>query len=232
MGGFRNQSHYLVAGLEGGASQRTINFLNLRYGTQFDGDDFNQNLPSLENFGRDNFIFGDVGGGLLWYSVFDENTNFYAGAAFVHLNRANQSFYFDRFVELNPRLTFHAGGEFLFPNTRIGLVPGIVVLSQGPSFQVNGGANVKFLLGKRKDEYQAFQIGTWLRTSRDFETGSISDALILSTRFDYNNIAMGFSYDVNISDLNVASNGNGGFEISLIYTVCKGFQRSVVCPRF
>ena len=139
MGGYRKQAHYLVVGLEGGASQRTINFLNLRYGTQFDGDDFNQNLPSYENFGRDNFIFGDIGGGLLWYSVLDENTNFYAGAAFVHLNRANQSFYFDRFVELFPRSTFHAGGEFLIPNTRIGLVPGLVVLSQGPSFEVNGG---------------------------------------------------------------------------------------------
>jgi type IX secretion system PorP/SprF family membrane protein len=232
MGGTRKQSHYLVVGLEGGAAQRTINFLNLKYGTQFDGDDFNNALPSLENFGRDNFVFGDVGGGLLWYSVFNENTNFYAGAAFVHLNRANQSFYFDRFVELDAKMTFHAGGEFLIPNTRIGLVPGIVVLSQGPSFQVNAGTNVKFLLGKRRDEYQAFQIGTWFRTSRDFETGSIMDAFILSTRFDYNNIALGFSYDVNTSDLNVASNGNGGFELSLIYTICKGFQRGVNCPRF
>jgi type IX secretion system PorP/SprF family membrane protein len=232
MGGFRNKAHYLVIGLEGGASQRTINFLNLRYGTQFDGDDFNPNLPSLENFGRDNFLFGDVGGGLLWYSVFDENTNFYAGAAFVHLNRANQSFYFDRFIELFPRSTFHAGGEFLIPNTRVGLVPGVVVMSQGPSFQVNAGTNVKFLLGKRRQEYQAFQIGTWFRTSRDFESGAISDAFILSTRFDFNNIAMGFSYDVNVSDLNAASNGNGGFELSLIYTVCKGFQRQNICPRF
>ncbi len=232
MGGTRKQSHYLVVGLEGGAAQRTINFLNLKYGTQFDGDDFNNALPSLENFGRDNFIFGDVGGGLLWYSVLNENTNFYAGAAFVHLNRANQSFYFDRFIELDAKMTFHAGGEFLIPNTRIGLVPGLVILSQGPSFQVNAGTNVKFLLGKRRDEYQAFQIGTWFRTSRDFETGSIMDAFILSTRFDYNNMALGFSYDVNTSDLNVASNGNGGFEVSLIYTISKGFQRGVNCPRF
>lgn len=232
MGGFRKKAHYLVVGLEGGASQRTINFMNLRYGTQFDGDDFNPGLPTLENFGRDNFLFGDVGGGLMWYSVLDENTNFYAGAAFVHLNRANQSFDFDRFIELFPRSTFHAGGEFLFPNSRIGLIPGVVVMTQGPSFQFNTGANVKFLLGKSRQDYQAFQIGSWFRTSRDFESGLISDALILSTRFDFNNIAMGFSYDINISDLNAASNGNGGFELSLIYTVCKGFQRENICPRF
>ena len=232
MGGTRKQAHYLVAGLEGGVAQRTINFLNLKYGTQFDGDDFNNALPSLENFGRDNFIFGDVGGGILWYSVLNENTNFYAGAAFVHLNRANQSFYFDKFIELDAKTTFHAGGEFLIPNTRIGFVPGIVVLSQGASFQVNAGTNVKFLLGKRRQDYQAFQIGTWFRTSRDFETGSIIDAFILSTRFDYNNMALGFSYDINTSALNVASNGNGGFELSFIYTVCKGFQRGVTCPRF
>jgi type IX secretion system PorP/SprF family membrane protein len=232
MGGYRKQAHYLVAGLEAGAAQRSINFLNLRYGTQFDGDDFDPNLPSYENFGRDNFLFGDVGGGLLWYSVLDENTSFYVGAAFVHLNRANQSFYFDEFVELSSKFTFHGGGEFLIPHTRLSLVPGVVLLRQGPSFETNVGTNLKFLIAQRRDEYQAFQIGTWVRTARDVESGAIGDAFILSSRFDYNDFALGFSYDVNISDLNAASNGNGGFEVSFIYTVCKGFQRPVICPRF
>lgn len=231
MGGYRGVAHYLVVGGELGVSQRSVNFLNLRYGTQFDGNDFDPNLPTLENFGRDNFAFGDVGGGLMWYSILSETTNFYVGASFAHLNRANQSFYFDRFVELYTKLTIHAGGEFMI-NKRIGLVPGIVYLSQGPSRELNIGTNVKFLLGKRKQDYQAFQIGMWVRNARNFETGSITDAIIASARFDYNNFALGFSYDINTSDLSVASNSNGGFELSLIYQICKGFQRDVMCPRF
>ena len=224
MGGYRKTAHYLVVGGEFGVSQRSVNFLNLRYGTQFDGNDFDPNLPTLENFGRDNFVFGDIGGGLLWYSVLDENTNFYVGASFAHLNRANQSFYFDRFVELYTKLTIHAGGELMI-GRRIGLVPGIVYFSQGPSREINVGTNVKFLLGKRRQDYQAFQIGMWVRNARNFDTGTITDAVIASARFDYNNFAIGFSYDINTSELNAASNSNGGFELSLIYQICKGFQR-------
>lgn len=231
MGGYRNRAHYLVAGAELGISQRSINFLNLRYGTQFDGDDFNQSLPSLENFGRENFVFGDVGGGILWYSILSEKANFYIGTGFAHLNRANQSFYVTEFIELFSKLTLHAGGEFMI-NGHIGIVPGFVLFRQGPSLEINGGTSIKFLLGRKRQDYQAFQFGIWVRNARDFESGTIMDALIFSTRFDYNNFGVGFSYDANVSELNAASNGNGGFELSLLYNICKGFQRSVICPRF
>lgn len=37
MGGYRKKANYLVVGAEGGAAQRSIDFLNLRWGTQHDG---------------------------------------------------------------------------------------------------------------------------------------------------------------------------------------------------
>ncbi|MEM6967291.1 MAG: PorP/SprF family type IX secretion system membrane protein [Bacteroidota bacterium] len=232
MSGGRTSGNYLVVGADAGASQRSIDFLALRYGSQHDGNGgFNPGAATNENFDRNNFLFADIAAGLLWFSVFDEDNNFYIGGAFSHLNRANQSFETERFEELYSKFTIHAGGEFLVSN-RVGLVPGVVTFFQGPSFQLNTGTSLKFLLGKSRRLNQAFQVGAWFRISNHFKDAITSDALILSTRFDYEQFSIGFSYDVNVSSLRPASNANGAFEFSMIYKICGPEVRNVYCPNF
>ncbi|THH42029.1 PorP/SprF family type IX secretion system membrane protein [Neolewinella litorea] len=234
MGGSRKYGNYLVAGAELGAAQRSLDFLALRWGSQHDGDGgFDPSAPSGENgLDRDQFLFADMGVGLLWFMVFDENNSLYAGGAFHHLNRANQSFDNEGKDLLYSRFTAHAGGEFML-NSRFGLVPGVIIMNQGPSFQVNAGTNLKFLLdGGRNAATQAFQVGMWTRVSNRLDSSVLTDALILSTRFDYENFALGFSYDINTSDLKVATDGNGGFELSLQYKICGNQRRGVYCPTF
>lgn len=242
MGGTRKFGNYLVAGAEVGVAQRSIDFLNLRWGTQHDGEGgYDPNLPTLEDgFNRDNFLFADLAAGLLWFSVINENSNWYIGGSFHHLNRSNQSFSTNEEDLLYSRITGHAGGEFLISD-KFGIVPGVIVMSQGPSFQVNAGTSFKFLLSKSRNEYQAFQLGLWGRLGNKFiapvegsaeKVGLLTDAAILSTRFDYNNFSLGFSYDVNVSPLKPASNSNGGFEFALVYKICGQVRRGVYCPNF
>jgi type IX secretion system PorP/SprF family membrane protein len=234
MGGYRNEAHYLVVGAEGGVAQRSIDFINARWGNQHDGNGgFNPDLSSgeEESLFNDNFLFADMAVGLLWFSVFDENNSLYAGAAFHHLNRANQSFFEDGVDDLYSRYTVHAGGEFM-AGSRFGLIPGVIAMWQGPSFQVNTGTSLKFLLSGNRRTYSAFQIGAWARVANRIESGVLMDALILSTRFDYDDFSLGFSYDVNVSDLVPASNNNGAFEFALIYKICGPERRGVYCPRF
>lgn len=234
MGGSRNFGNYLVAGVELGAAQRSLDFLALRWGSQHDGDGgFNPNIASGEDgLDRDQFLFADLAGGLLWFMVFDANNSLYVGGAFHHLNRANQSFSTQGEDLLYSRYTGHAGGEFMLTD-RFGLVPGVIVMSQGPSFQVNTGTNIKFLLDSgRNAASQSFQVGLWTRISNRLDSSVLTDALILSTRFDYQNFALGFSYDLNTSDLKVATDGNGGFELSLQYKICGNQRRGVYCPTF
>lgn len=233
MGGSRGEAQYLVVGAEAGLAQRSIDFLNLRWGTQHDGEGaFDGSLDSQEDgFDRDNFIFADLAAGLLWFMVFDDNSNFYLGGAFHHLSRANQSFDSSEEDLLFSRFTVHAGGEFMMAE-RFGLVPGVIVMSQGPSFQVNAGTSFKFLLGKTRRSYQAFQVGLWARVSNKIETGVLNDAAILSTRFDFDNFSLGFSYDINISPLQPASNSNGAFEFAMVYKICGSEKRNVYCPHF
>ncbi len=80
--------------------------------------------------------------------------------------------------------------------------------------------------------YQAFYLGSWVRLSNKVETGILTDALILSTRFDYNQFSLGFSYDVNVSALQPASSNNGAFEFALVYKFCNNERRGVYCPNF
>jgi len=239
--GGRKRATYLAAGAEAGIAQRTIDFLNAQWGAQNDAGSFDPGLSTEEEerFYNNNFLFADLSGGLLLYSVLNENTNFYIGGVFSHLNRANQSFENENdegenFEAYYSKLTIHAGGEVMLTD-RLGLVPGIVIFDQGPAFELNAGTSVKFKMGsryKRGGNTQAFHLGLWGRMSNRLDSGIWMDALILSTRFDFNQFTLGFSYDVNVSSLQVASNSNGGYELSLVYKICNEDRRGVICPEF
>jgi type IX secretion system PorP/SprF family membrane protein len=230
--GTRKKSHYAVFGAEVGVSQRSIDFLKARWGDQVNGEFvFDPTIPTEENLTAidDKFIFGDIGLGVLWFSVLDKAKNFYIGAAYNHLNQANLSFYLDDVVPYYSKAVFHAGGEI--PVNKMSILPGAVVFLQGPSMEINFGTSARFFLGSGYDD-QSFQLGAWFRVANHYEKALTSDALILSTRFDYQQFGIGFSYDINVSSLRQASNANGSFEFSMIYQMCGPQSRGVYCPRF
>jgi type IX secretion system PorP/SprF family membrane protein len=243
MGGYRKQASYLSMGAKVGLAQRGLNLLDARWGSQNKDGSWDPTAPSLEPVfgvnGRDNFLFADVSAGLLWFSVMDENNNFYIGGAYDHINRANQSFNSDPKapqVPLLSKFTIHAGGEFQ-TSDRVTLLPGIVTFLQGPYLQINGGTSMRFLLGNSKRSAEAIQFGAWARlgnkVGEDNKAGGIlMDALILSTRFDYSQFSLGFSYDYNVSQLKAATNGNGSFEFALQYKICGNERRGLYCPNF
>jgi hypothetical protein len=167
----------------------------------------------------------------MWFSVFDKETNVFFGAAYHHINRANITFYDGTKEPLYTKLTFHAGGEFM-ATRKLGLVPNLMFRTQGPSFEVVPGTSFKFLLGNSRDTDSNFQLGAWARLSANALKSMTFDAFILSTRFDYNNFTFGFSYDINVSSLKPASNGNGAFEFAVQYKICGPERRGVYCPNF
>ena len=235
MGGYRDESHYLVVGADAGVSQRTVDFNRFRWGAQHDGEgNFDPTLSTQEdgNFDRDNFVFADLSAGLMWFSVLDENNSFFIGGAYSHLNRANISFVGQGTETLFTKITLHAGGEFSGAGSKIAFVPNIVTFFQGPSWQVVPGAAVRFRLGNSRRYYQAFQIGAWARITHQLDDQTHMDALILSTRFEYEDFGIGFSYDLNTSSLNEASNFNGAFEFSIVYRIKGPEKRNVYCPNF
>jgi type IX secretion system PorP/SprF family membrane protein len=231
MAGNRVNSHYLAAGFDVGVAQRSLNFAGAQFGSQHDGQGgFDPTLPG-ESIDNSNFIYPDINVGLLWFSVMDKNS-FYAGVAYSHLNQPNQSFNNGIIDPIDGKITAHVGGELELKNN-LHLIPGAVMFRQGEAFEVNLGSSAKFITQKAKDFEQSFQFGAWVRFANHFEKAFTTDAVIVSSRFDFNRYGVGLSYDLNVSSLRPASNGNGAFELSLIYNICGGTSsRGVYCPTF
>lgn len=231
MAGYRKKSSYLVLGVDGGMTQRRISNTDLRWPNQITSNGFEPGLPNGEaNFNDFDFLFADLGAGLLWFSVIDEKTNYYVGAALAHLNQPDVSF-LGEVESLYTRATIHAGAQFEI-QPKISLLPYIVYMAQGEHVEFNAGTSVRFALGPSRLSNQSWQVGGWYRLGTKEDGGIHSDAVILSTRFDYENFGLGFSYDINVSQLSSAGTANGSFEFSLVYLICGPENRGVYCPRF
>jgi len=231
MAGYRKKASYLVIGADAALTQRSIDQTDLRWPSQIDGQGFDPTKPTGEVAFDGDFIYPDIAAGLMWFSVIDEKTNWYLGAALHHLNQPNVSFLNTRPVSLYSRATIHGGAQFPV-SLRMSVLPFFVYMSQGPHKEFNGGASVRFAMGPSRASNQSWQVGAWYRLGTKEEGGLHSDAVILSTRFNYDQFSIGFSYDMTISDLATAGAANGAFEFSLVYQICGPESRGVYCPKF
>ncbi|MBK9151192.1 MAG: PorP/SprF family type IX secretion system membrane protein [Saprospiraceae bacterium] len=238
MAGYRKKASYLVIGADAALSNRSISSADLRWPSQITQTGFDPTMGFDELAGVDqDFLYPDLAAGLLWFSVIDNNTNWYLGAAIHHLNSPDVSFLGNK-VSLYSRYTVHAGVQFEIQR-KISLLPFAVFMAQGPHRTFNGGANLRFAMGPSRTSNQSWEVGTWYRLGQrsNPEKGENavslhSDAIILSSRFNYENFGIGFSYDINVSSLRQASAANGAFEFSLVYYICGPENRGVYCPRF
>ena len=242
MGGYRKKAHYLVFGADAGITQRRIDVTDARWPSQHDGNGgFNDDpsaIPLIQGDINPDILHADVSAGLVWFSVLDDRNNYYVGAALHHLNQPNVTFFTssvsstgqENVEALTSRFTFHAGGEFEL-NKDMSFVPGLIYMSQGEHLEINLGTALRFNLGSRSDG-QSWQIGGWYRLGNQVDGGIHSDAVIISTRFEYGNYGIGFSYDITVSQLREAASFNGAFEFALNYLICGPEKRAVYCPRF
>lgn len=235
-GGF-NSAHYLTVGTDLGLVQRRVRTGDLRWPSQHNNGEFNTAFGAAEQIDNANFIYPDLSIGLMWFSILDQRNSFYAGAAIAHANEPNVSF-FDDFNPPDPldsaarnlfrRFTFHAGGEFGITET-VGLLPGIVVLLQGPHREYNAGTSFRFEIGN--DNGEAFQVGMWTRLGTQDGGGLHSDAIIFSTKFDTARYGLGFSYDFTTSAFRQAGTANGSFEFSVTYLINRDDRRKYWYPK-
>ncbi len=230
MAGYRKKASYLVIGADAGLANRGVKNNDLRWPTQITSDGFDPGIDPNENLIDLNFLYGDLSAGFLWFSIIDAYTNWYFGAAIAHLNKPNVSFLGNE-ANLYAKYTLHGGVQFELQK-RISLLPFAVYMAQGPHRSFNGGANVRFAMGPSRTTNQSWELGAWYRVGNKVPSGLHSDAVILSTRFNYEEFGIGFSYDINVSGLRQASPANGSFEFSLIYNICGPESRGVYCPRF
>ncbi len=233
---WKKGNKFLCAGAQMGFGQRSFDLSAAQTASQFNGDGFDPNLANGEGSSlRNNKTLVDMSAGVMWYGVYGPRRSFYAGLSAAHLSQPDVSLLSGRRDPLYMRWTIHAGGEMQLGRYKrskspLSLLPGLVVMGQGPSMEINMGTGLKFQ--KAKDDV-AFRIGAWFRLVNSFRSGAPGgESFIASTGIDLKNVQIALSYDTNVSALSQVSQGRGALELHLMYINPNRGPRNNGCPSF
>ena len=217
--------HSISVGLQTGLTHRKINYEDLSFDEQYQNGIYNPNLGTGESFVRDSRTYLNLNLGAAWYYKMTSRKEISAGIALHNINRPKQSFYNDPEIKLDMRWTVHANAEWKVAE-KIDVIPSILFMYQGPHREFTLGTLGRYRLKDFPGIYRAVFLGWHGRTR---------DAGYLTAGLEYDNWRVGMSYDFNMSQLNVASNARGGFEISAIYLFRTEKQRRIIhkiCPDY
>lgn len=212
----------LGAAIYAGAGQRSFNPGELQWGSQYDGFEYNPGLTSGEIFARDNYVYMDVGMGVLYTYVDnesrvtgDETFYFNSGLAVYHLNTPNYTFIDSDDDELYMRWSLFADALIPLQNSDVSFLPGIYYNRQGYAQELIFGSYARFLL-KQQSKHTGFISSITLSFGVFYR---MRDALISKLMFQLDRYSIGFSYDSNFSNLTPVTNTRGGFEVFLRYAI-------------
>ena len=104
------------------------------------------------------------------------------------------------------KFLLHGGVNYII-NQQIVISPKFWYQGQTKAAEISLGGDLGYKLQTANFDGTLYG-GLWYR---------LSDAVIPYVGLGYKDFRLGMSYDVNVSSLNAASNGKGGFEVSLIY---------------
>ena len=199
--------HKISIGIQGGISQKSINLANLTFPNQINGTGtaYDPSLPNNEMIGN-KLSYMDFEAGAMYICVLNDELSIFQGLAAHHLTSPNESF----MNENNPlamRITAHGGAKIKMGNNAA-LSSHYIFLLQSNAMEINLGTSIEYHLPDNASSDKFASIGTYLR---------LNDAIVVVAGMGYLNYKIGLSYDVNISKLNLASNYQGGFELSLAY---------------
>lgn len=229
LSGLKNR--YLSVGFMGGYVQRSIDPGKITTNSQFDGSGYNAALSINEPFINYSLGYWDGSAGISFNTGFGneelQTNNLFLAVGFHHFNRPRNSFYRKPEVELQPKWVFSAGVKFALNETSFFTIQADHNI-QGNYRETIGGVLYGFALDGSVEEAQhVLHAGALIRWK---------DAIIPVLKLDYKPFSIALSYDINTSLLKTASQGRGGFELSI--THISFFDRDnstrdkVLCPRF
>ncbi|MAY84783.1 MAG: hypothetical protein CMP59_11690 [Flavobacteriales bacterium] len=229
-GGFKKiDNHKFGLGMQTGLVQKTFDPNGLTFPSQYDRSIglFNEQLNNGEGTFGDAFSYFDLGLGVSWEMEVSKKLSVSAALSSNHLLEPVEGF----FAEGQRReRTYESqlGAKIRAENDWIYQPYFTYYYSQGASEGLIGSSVTLPL------EYKELISGVspfiFFRTAPSRNT----DALIIGSTVDLKNFQFGISYDFNISDLELASNYRGGFELTLVYTAPypKAQKIRIPCVRY
>jgi len=221
-----NKRMKFSGGMQTGFVYKTIDLSGLRWGEQYDGYNYNAELPTGEsNAPRSAITSFDLGGGVNLNFVQSDKflsaknaAKFDVGFSAYHYEVGRSSFIVSS-ERLKTRMCAYFNGDFDIPNSINAIMPSFLYMKQGGASEFIAGALFKFIIGDPSTytplkKPRALSIGGYYR---------FRDAIIPTMLFQYNKYALGVSYDINLSALTPATNRRGGLEVMLRYNIFPGY---------
>lgn len=211
------QGQHLGIGIYAGIIQKSINMNNGKWGTQYDGWQYNPAIPSGEVSNGNSFVVPDAGLGFTYsydknegmYNRGGSNLKFNIGFSAFHVNMPSYTFLKDSKDKMPIRYVIFGNGDIGIGKSSFAVSPLVVYQIQGPSQELLSGLYGKYFFAKQQGSSGgSVAIGSIYRNK---------DAVTTNIVLEYDSYTIGFSYDINISQLKTVSRGKGAMEIFIRY---------------
>jgi type IX secretion system PorP/SprF family membrane protein len=217
-----NQGQYIGLGICAGIIQKSINMNNAQWESQYDQSigQYNSSLPSNEKYGSNTYVVPDAGLGFVY--TFDkneglwnpngQNIKFNVGFSAFHVNMPSSTFLNGSKDKMYIRYVAFANGDIGIGKSSFAVSPLIVYQLQGPTQELLTGLYGKYIFSKAQKGQSGGSVAL----------GSIyrnKDAVTTNIVVEYDSYTIGFSYDINISQLKMISRGKGAMEIFIRYVL-------------
>ena len=218
---------FLTGGLQLGLTQRRFSTEDLTFDSQFNGERFDPTLPSNELFADESIFFVSLSAGAnLRLQNKNQRSKLDFGFGIYHINQPDQNFSTIQGVNLPLRFSLHALGAIKLIDA-LDLIANGTAQFQGPFNENVLGLGLRIYLNRDRGKELAFQLGGNIRLN------DVTDAVIPTAELHFNTLSVGFSYDVNVSDFDIATDQKGGPEIWVSYRIAKVKPlRTKICPIF
>ncbi len=196
-------------GLLFGLGQLSIDYSNLIFETP-------------ENFMNSNFLYPDLSAGFHYSILLSNSIKSGFGCAVYHITKPKYSLYNDKNVFLNRKNNFYFDLSQDY-NDDLKIIYKALYSKQGNTQELLLGIHPNIDLEEIIINPMLFY--------------RLKDAYVFGIGFKTNHINFNISYDINISDLNIASTSRGGFEFSIVYLWNKKYNHKKYnidpkCPNF
>lgn len=206
-----NATYSIGGGFMASMNTKILDYSKFVFGAQLTPDGYNPNLPTGESKNGFTSVSFDYSAGLV-YSAISEDNSYYIGGSVYHVNKPKENFNGTTHIVI-PRYVVHAGGSFLSGTSNRLYLSSVYMKAESYSELIFGAVYGLGLLNTYSYDNEKNDItvlaGLWYR---------YKDAVIPYVGIEVGSLRGGLSYDVNVSQLNPASNLKGGFELSVNYT--------------
>jgi type IX secretion system PorP/SprF family membrane protein len=220
----------LSVGFQGGYTSKSIDLSKLYFEEEYYNGEFlpGTGIDRLNLNNKTNYWI--VNAGIGWSHSLGERFGYAIGLGANNLNQPRESFRKQENSEVGLGIRYTGQvGAIAYVSDKFSLRPAVLYQTQATAYELVAGNEFHCIVGDPEVRSMATAIflGGWYRNN---------DAAMVSAGVEFKGMRIGVSYDYTISDLQGATNGNGGFEISLRYIAPNplDFARRLVypCSRF